>query len=49
MIVDTVFKPNGIPFASKSKEKLLAPLYPIQFEKKVKTIFLIVPLTIGLL
>ena len=32
------FEPNGIPFGSKSKGKLLPRTYPIQFEKKWNTI-----------
>ena len=35
------FKPNGIPFGSKSKGKLSSQSYPIQFERKWNTSFLI--------
>ena len=34
------FKPNGIPFSSKSKGKLSPPSYPIQCERKWKYSFL---------
>ena len=34
------FEPNGIPFGSKSKEKLFPRSYPIQFERKWNTSFL---------
>ena len=33
------FEPNGNPFGSKSKEKLLPRSYPIQFDRKKKDIF----------
>ena len=33
-------EPNGIPFGSKSKEKLSPRSYPIQFERKWKNSFL---------
>ena len=38
------FEPNGIPFGSKSKCKLLARSYPIEFERKWKFSFLSVSL-----
>ena len=34
------FEPNGIPFGSKSKGKLLPRSYPIQYERKWNTSFL---------
>ena len=34
------FEPNGSPFGSKSKRKLLPRSYPIQFERKWKYSFL---------
>ena len=34
------FKPNGIPFGSKSKGKLSPRSYPIQYERKWNTSFL---------
>ena len=37
------FAPNGIPFGSKSNEKLSPRSYPIQFERKWNTSFLSVP------
>ena len=33
------FEPNGIPFGSKSKEKLLPQSYPIQYEREWKYSF----------
>ena len=37
------FKPNGIPFGSKSKGKLSPRSYPIQFERNWNTSFLSAP------
>ena len=37
------FEPNGIPFISKSKEKLSPRSYPIQCERKWKQSFLSAP------
>ena len=43
MIVVTIFEPNGIPFGSKSKGKLVPRSYPIQCGRKWKHSFLSVP------
>ena len=40
------FEPNGVPFGSKSKGKLLLRSYPIQFERKCKSSFLSVGLVL---
>ena len=39
------YEPNGIPFGSKSKEKLTPQSYPIQFENKLKYSFLSVKIS----
>ena len=41
------FQPKGIPFGSKSKEKVSPRSYPIQFERKWNTSFLSVSLKLN--